>query len=47
MNTKLKLTTSNGQFQKSRDKATSWTKTVESKLKPRINELDEAMKAEA
>jgi hypothetical protein len=47
MYTKLKITTSNAQFQKSRDEATSWTKTVESMLKSRIKELDEAMKDEA
>ena len=47
MNTKLKLPTSNSPFQKSLNDATSWTKTVESMLKSRIKELDEAMKDEA
>ena len=34
-------------IQKSLDDATSWTKTVESKLKSKFNELSEAMKDEA
>lgn len=47
MNTKFKLTTSNSPFQKSLNDATSWTKTVQSKLKSKFKALDEAMKAEA